>query len=135
MPFHDLRIAIRHLLKSPGFTTATVLMLALGIGATTAIFSIDDDPAYCPVRFKQTYAFNWSAPATGGHASSFSPGSADLHETFQPQDNDTYAVQVQVAGSSGVKSISAHATSKSLRLARAPGSASAAGSGGPYCGR
>src|SRR5581483_1457794 len=37
---HDVRLGLRRLRKTPTFTTATVLTLALGIGATTAIFTL-----------------------------------------------------------------------------------------------
>lgn len=39
---YDLRFAIRHWTKSPGFTIAAALVIALGIGATTTVFSVAD---------------------------------------------------------------------------------------------
>ena len=38
--FQDVRYGIRQLIKLPGFTLTSVLSLALGIGATTAVFSV-----------------------------------------------------------------------------------------------
>ena len=47
----DVRLAIRQLLKSPGFGFTAVLMLTLGIGATTAIFSVVEGVLLSPLPF------------------------------------------------------------------------------------
>jgi predicted branched-subunit amino acid permease len=36
----DFRIAVRGLIRNPGFSAVAIVTLALGIGATTSVFSV-----------------------------------------------------------------------------------------------
>jgi putative ABC transport system permease protein len=52
---HDIRQAVRLIHKAPWFTAASVCVLGLGIGATTAIFSLVDAALFRPLPFRDAH--------------------------------------------------------------------------------
>lgn len=50
---HDLRFAVRQLLRNPGFSATAILILTLGIGAAVAFFSFVDAALIRPLPYQQ----------------------------------------------------------------------------------
>src|SRR3954466_8817711 len=74
----DLRFALRGLLRTPGFTAAAVLALALGIGATTAIFSV--------VHAVLLRSLGWGEETRLVSVTTQFPGLGIVHGTLSPPE-------------------------------------------------
>ncbi len=70
----DLRFGLRLLGRSPGFTAAAVLTLALGIGATTGLFSVAGAVIFRPLPFPEPHRLVAVLAASEG-------------QTFKPLDS------------------------------------------------
>jgi putative ABC transport system permease protein len=81
--FHDIRYAVRALLRSPGMAFLTILILAVGIGANAAIFSVLKAVFLQPLPFPQAdeLTFVWNRNIrTGGRGPSTFPDYQDWRD-------------------------------------------------------
>ncbi len=80
--FADLAFGFRMLRKSPAFTSASVLTLALGIGATTAVFSVVYGVLLRPLPYRnpQQLVRLWEQDATGVRMRFAEPNFDDLRD-------------------------------------------------------
>ncbi len=75
----DIRYALRTLRGTPGFTAVAITILALGIGANTAIFSLVSAMMLRPLPFEapERLVMIWENAAAVGGPSRFEPSLAD----------------------------------------------------------
>lgn len=101
---HDIRYAVRRLIAAPAFTLTGIATLALGIGATTAVFSLVYGVLFRPLPFPepdQLYAIYSANPSAGSMRGAVSAVDLDDWRTSRQDIKDIGGVWYS-AGSSGV---------------------------------
>jgi putative ABC transport system permease protein len=66
--FEDVRYGVRNMLRTPGFTAVTILTLALGIGANTAIFSVVNAVLFRALPYRDAGRLVWATNFVPGQA-------------------------------------------------------------------
>ena len=110
----DLRYGLRMLAKNPGFTVVAVLTLALGIGATTAIFSVVYAVLLRPLPFRDASALvviHESTPKVGTVSVSYQDFLDWRQAHAFSQMAAVHEVGFNLAGVSQPEAISGHAVS------------------------
>ena len=107
----DLRFAARMLRKNPGFTAVAVLVMALGIGANTAMFSVVDAVLLRPLSFNDpdrivTLATLWKAHANHSYVST--PDFRDWHDQSTAFDGMAYYENGDTAVTAGASAEYVH---------------------------
>ena len=110
----DVRYTIRSLAKSPGFATAVVATLALGIGANTAIFTIVRGVLLRPLDYPEPAQLMYltaEAPAVGGTRS---PVSVSEYNEFRQMNRSFSAVGAYATGRLAYTSVEVNLTTADL---------------------
>jgi len=81
----DFRYTLRSLRRDPGFTSVSLIILALAIGANVAVFSVVNTLLLRPLPFPNANELVWIAPPPSGCGLSCATYSADAYEEFRDQ--------------------------------------------------